>query len=91
MELFSEAVSRIKGDYCWNYKTESPEQAIAYSEDKLYVRFPIEYNEINLGVLIITKDMFDPPHKSERTFRRLDQLRKTISYTIYQLITIGNT
>lgn len=89
MELFSESLNKTKGEYCWNYKTDASDQAIYYAEDKLYIRFPIEFEDINMGVLIITKDMFDQPHKSERTFKRLDQLRKTISYTVYHLIISG--
>lgn len=86
MELFAETQG-INKKFCWNYLEGMDKITPSYAEDKLYIRFPIEHEDINMGVLIVSKEMFDLPNKSETTFRRLDQLRRTISYSLYELMT----
>lgn len=69
-------------DYIWHGEAESEEHTDEFNR-RLFVAFPIEYNNQFFGRLTTSKENFVSSPDSDITLRRIEILRRTISRTLY--------
>ncbi len=71
-------------DYVWNNDIDTLESKIVEEfSEKLFISFPIEYNNLHFGRLTASRENFGSSPGSPIVLRRLEILRRTISRTLY--------
>ncbi len=86
LALHGESMKSENLGFCYYYGKDSSENIDIESPERLYIRFPLDSVGINLGSLVITKNVFTSTEKAAQTFRRISQLRETVSLALYRLM-----
>lgn len=79
MHLGGEEAQFTKNDYVWHSLEGEKAKEELYSSHRLYMRFPLKYDQQHYGVLKASKKDFTSAREHSQTLWRLEFLRRTLS------------